>query len=492
MLSAEKPIRVRIAPSPTGNLHVGTARTALFNYMFAHRHGGKFILRIEDTDLDRSEAQYEQNIYDGLKALGLTWDEGPDVGGPFSPYKQSDRMDTYRQWAEQLQAEGKAYRCYCTEAELDAEREHAQAEKRAYIYSGRCRDAKTVEALQQDASRKPTLRFHVPDTRGDIVFNDIVRGPVHFDAALLGDFVIQKSNGTPTYNFAVVVDDLLMEITHVIRGEDHISNTPRQILLFEALGKPLPQFAHLGMILAPDRSKLSKRHGATAVSEFIAQGYLSEAFCNFLALLGWSPPDGEEVASLDHHMAQFSLDRIAHSGAIFDKAKLDWMNGHLIRSMPLPALLERARPFLNDFDLHQYSAEKLCLILDAVREPITTLGELPEAVLYFFGSKVVLDAALVGEVLMNDDARSVLVSMQQDFLATADFEAPETLAAQFKDFIQRQKPLKGKAVMWPIRVALTGRTHGADLSKTLYILGPEFVAMRLQTALDLVGAGSTV
>jgi glutamyl-tRNA synthetase len=469
---------------------VGTARTALFNFLYAKGHGGQFILRIEDTDRERSQDIYTQNIYDSLKALGLQWDEGPDVGGPYAPYAQSERTAIYQEWANKLLASGQAYHCYLTQAELEAEKAAAQAEKRAYVYSGACRDPKVREALaskpdEQGNPRKPSIRFRIPDERGTLTFQDAVRGEVSFDTQLLGDFVIMKSDGSPSYNFAVVVDDMLMNISHVIRGEDHISNTPRQIMIYEAFNVSPPQFAHVGMILAPDRTKLSKRHGAVAVSDYIKEGYLPEAFCNFLTLLGWSPPDGEEIGTMAHFAQQFELERITHSPAIFEKDKLNFINGKLIRTLPLPELLAVARPYLHQFDLSQYSEDKLFAILDAVREPITVLSELPEAMNYFFGRTVILDAQLVGEVLTGPEPAHILAHFKNDFLATANFESTETLAESVKNFTTSMKPIKTKTVMWAIRAAVTGRTQGADLSKTLYILGKEVVTHRLETALTL-------
>jgi glutamyl-tRNA synthetase len=493
-MAHDRDIRVRIAPSPTGYLHVGTARTALFNYLYAKGHDGRFILRIEDTDRERSEEQYTRNIYESLRALGLNWDEGPDIGGPFGPYAQSERLPLYREWADKLVASGQAYPCYHTQAELDVEREQARQEKRAYIYSGLCRDLQARRDLAEKptddgAARQPSLRFRIPDNRGTLTFSDCVRGEVAFDTALLGDFVILKSDGTPSYNFAVVVDDILMQISQVIRGEDHLSNTPRQILLYEAFGASPPEFAHVGMILAPDRTKLSKRHGAVAVSDYIRQGYLPEAFCNFLALLGWSPPDGEEIGALEHFSRQFELDRITHSPAIFELDKLNFINGRLIRTLPLPELLERARHYLEAFDLAQYPPEKLQVMLDAVREPLTTLGELPGAVDYFFGPSVVLDPQQIGDSLSGPEPAQVLDAFEKHFLPTADFSSPETVAASLKTWSQSLKPLKPRVIMGSVRLAVTGRMQGADLSKTLYILGPETLRHRVQAALPLT-AGS--
>lgn len=477
-------IRVRIAPSPTGFLHVGTARTALFNYLFAKGQGGKFILRIEDTDLERSQEVYTQNIFDSLQALGLTWDEGPDVGGPYGPYRQTERLDIYREWAEKLQKEGKAYYCYCTEAELTAEREKATDEKRDYLYSRRCCDAATAETLKQDPARKPTLRFKVPAEPKTITVQDHIRGDIPFESALIGDFVILKSNGTPSYNFAVVVDDIMMKISHVIRGEDHISNTPKQMMVFEAFGAKIPEFAHVGMILAPDRSKLSKRHGATAVSDFIKQGYLPEAFCNFLALLGWAPQDGEEVGSLQKFAQEFTLERIVKHPAVFDKDKLNWLNGMYIRELSPEDLAQRAKPYLSQFNLAEYSQEHLALMLEAVRKNLVLLEDLPSHVDFFFGADVVIDPKVFEAVLLTEDSRHVLLAFEETFLHTCDFHHLETLSGQIHEFPKTLSQFKTKIVMWAIRAALTGRTHGADMSKVLFLLGKDKCLHRVKTALS--------
>jgi nondiscriminating glutamyl-tRNA synthetase len=478
-------VRVRIAPSPTGNLHVGTARTALFNYLYAKRHQGQFVLRIEDTDLERSQAEYTQNIFDSLKALGLQWQEGPDCGGSYGPYAQSERLDLYREWAEKLIADDKAYLCYLTPEELDAEREAAAKAGKPYVHSGRCRDPKVREALAQDTSRQPSIRFKVPSNHGPVVFEDAVRGTLSFDSHLIGDFVIVKSNGTPSYNFAVVVDDVTMAISHVIRGEDHISNTAKQCLIYEAFGQPLPQFAHVSMILSPDRSKLSKRHGATAVSVFIdEQGYLPEAFCNFLALLGWSPEDGQEIATLDHIAQQFDLGRLAHSGAIFDIDKLNWVNSQYIRQLPLPELLERAKPFLSALPLETYSNLQLEVMLDAVREPIHKLSELPEAVSYFFAAPVI-DPEIEQSVLQTPDVAPVLNAFMAEVVSQLH-DTPEGISQQLKALCNTLKPLKAKTVMWILRATLTGRVHGADLGTTLWLLGVETIKTRISERLLLI------
>ena len=321
-------VRVRIAPSPSGNLHIGTARTALFNYLFAKKNNGKFVLRIEDTDAERTSQAYIDNIFDSLKALGLNWDEGPDVGGPYGPYTQSERFDIYPKYAQILLDKGFAYECFCTPEELEAEKKQAAENKKPYVYTKKCLNLTDEEKAKLRAEgRKPAIRFNIEKAQkafhdsSILKFDDMVKGELHVDTNLLGDFVIMKSNGTPTYNFAVVIDDMLMKISHVIRGEDHISNTFKQILIFEALGAEVPKFGHLGMILAPDRSKLSKRHGATAVSEFVEKGYLTDALINFVALLGWSPSDGQEIKTVDEIAKDFRINEISSSNSIFEYDK---------------------------------------------------------------------------------------------------------------------------------------------------------------------------
>jgi len=476
-------IRVRIAPSPTGFLHVGTARTALFNYLFAKRNNGSFILRIEDTDLERSKQEYIQNIYDSLKTMGLKWDEGPDIGGPYPPYQQSDRFDIYKKYAEKLVEQGDAYYCWCTQEELDAEKEIALKEKGTYKYSQRCKNL-TPEQIDQykKEGRIPTIRFEVPARR--LKFHDIVKGELDFDLELISDFVIMKSNGTPTYNFAVVIDDMEMKISHVIRGEDHISNTPRQILIYEALGAKITEFAHVGMILAPDRTKLSKRHGATAVSEFIEQGYLPEAFVNFIALLGWSPADGHEIMTLDEIISSFSLERISPSPAIFEFDKLNWMNGQYIRNMPISEITDRAKVYLKDYDLSVYTQEQLQTLVAAVREPLTKLSEITTAVSYFFGDTVEIDQEINNNIVKTPESQKVL----QEFLTFADtlsYNKEEELHEQMATFRKSIPGLKPKQVMWAIRAALTGRVKGADMGVIISLLGKERVKLRISNAVGV-------
>ncbi|MFH0703093.1 MAG: glutamate--tRNA ligase [bacterium] len=472
-------IRVRIAPSPTGFLHVGTARTALFNFLFAKKHNGKFILRIEDTDLERSEEKYVQNIYESLKTIGLNWDEGPDIDGPYASYKQSERFDLYKKYADKLIQSNNAYFCWCTQEELEAEKEKAMHEKKPYVYSRKCKNL-TPEQIEnyKQQGRTPVIRFSVP--LKSLRFDDIVRGKLDFDTGLIGDFVIMKSNGTPTYNFAVVVDDIEMKISHIIRGEDHISNTPRQLLIYEALGFKPPEFAHVGMILAPDRTKLSKRHGATAVNEFIEKGYLPEAFVNFLALLGWSPADGQEIKNLDELIQAFSLERISPSPAIFEFDKLNWMNSHYIRNLSISDITNRAKFYLKDYDLSVYSQEQLEIMVSAVREPLTILSDITDAVSYFFGDTVKIN--LEAEKNFTQNSQKILHEFFK-ITESISYDNIEEMRSQLTDFRKSMPDLAPKQVMPIIRIALTGRTRGADLATVISLLGKDRVKLRINDAL---------
>ncbi|MBR2790240.1 MAG: glutamate--tRNA ligase, partial [Eggerthellaceae bacterium] len=343
-----RPVRVRFAPSPTGRLHIGGARTAIDNWAFARAQGGKFILRIEDTDPERSTEENTQVILRAMRWLGLDWDEGPEVGGEFGPYVQTKRMQTYRDALEVLKAKGAAYPCFCTKEELDAKREKAEREEGGYSgYDRTCRSIPRKEAEARIAAGEPHVwRLAVPDGHGPIEFDDAVYGHMSFPAEVMDDLILVRTDGVPTYNFAVVCDDVNMQITHVIRGDDHLSNTPRQILIYEALGAPVPTFAHLSMILGPDGKKLSKRHGATSVEEYRDRGYLPDALVNFLALLGWSLDGETTIIPREVLCSRFSLDRITKKDAIFDETKLNWMNGAYIRCMGEDEWMSLARPWL--------------------------------------------------------------------------------------------------------------------------------------------------
>ena len=482
-------VRVRIAPSPSGNLHVGTARTALFNYLFAKKNNGKFVLRIEDTDAERTSQEYIDNIFDSLKALGLNWDEGPDVGGPYGPYTQSERFDIYPKYVQQLLDSGYAYECFCTPEELEAEKAEATANKKPYVYSKKCENLTEEEKEKLRAEgRKPAIRFNIAKAQrafhdsSILEFDDLVKGKLHMDTDLLGDFVIQKSNGAPTYNFAVVIDDMLMNISHVIRGEDHISNTYKQILIYEALGVEVPRFGHLGMILAPDRSKLSKRHGATAVSDFVKEGYLTEALINFVALLGWAPSDGEEIKPVDAIAADFRIGEISSSNSIFEYDKLKWMNSHYIKQLSLEELEEKLKPYLEKYDLTQLSKEHFDKMIEITREPLTLLSDITDAVEYFFGEGVELDES-AKETLDTDVSQNVL----SDFIEKAEgWEwTEENLHEKLEIFrgYWKEQGIKPKVTIWAVRAAVTGRTRGADMVGILEVIGKDKTMLRAKKAL---------
>ncbi len=338
------PVRVRFAPSPTGHLHVGNARTALFNWLFARQKRGTMVLRIEDTDVERSETRFEGQLLEDLKWLGLDWDEGPDVGGPYGPYRQSERLALYRERGAALLAAGRAYRCFCTAEDLELDRQRAVAEHRQPIYSGKCRALDPAEAKRRRATAEPcAIRLRIP--AHPIRFHDIVHGPVEFSNEVVSDPIILRSTGVPVYNYVVVIDDALMKITHVIRGDDHLSNTPKQVALYEALGWPVPEFAHLSTILGSDRERLSKRHGATSIANFRDMGILPEALMNYLALLGWAPTGGtREIFSRDELVKEFSLERVTPSPAVFDFEKLYWLNRHYITQASCERIRALAAP----------------------------------------------------------------------------------------------------------------------------------------------------
>lgn len=476
-------LRVRIAPSPSGNLHIGTARTALFNYLFAKKNKGKFILRIEDTDLERSNIEYTQNIYDSLKALGLNWDEGPDIGGNYGPYQQSERFDIYPKYAKMLLEKGLAYECFCTQEELEQEKEESIKNKAAHKYSRKCLNLSEEEKEKlRKEGRKPSIRFRVPE--GTTSFNDLVKGELNFDNDLIGDFVIMKSNGTPTYNFAVVIDDMEMKISHIIRGEDHISNTPKQIMIYQALNAKVPEFGHLGMILAPDRSKLSKRHGATAVSEFVDKGYLTEALLNFVALLGWSPSDGVEIKNIEEIIQDFDIKKISSSNSVFEYDKLNWMNGQYIKKMDIDELVERSKPFLKKYDLDSMTDDNYKKMIEITREPITILSDLEKDVEYFFGRDVKIEEEVKEKVLDLDVSKNVLKYVLE-VIDQWDFEDEEKLHENMAELRSKFKEegIKPKQTMWALRAAVTGRTHGADLASFLQIIGKETAKYRINKAI---------
>lgn len=487
---SKRELRVRFAPSPTGPFHIGGARSALFNWLLAKKHGGKMILRIEDTDLERSSKESEENIKEALRWLGIQWDEGVDVGGPYGPYRQTERLDIYRQYTDKLIAEGKAYLCYCTDEELEAERQAQLARGETPRYSGRCAALTEEERRRLVAEgRKPAVRFRVPENR-QIVFKDLVRGVVTFDSNGIGDFVILKSDGIPVYNYAVVIDDALMRITHVIRAEEHLSNTPRQILLYEALGFELPEFGHISLILGKDRTKMSKRHGATSVEQYRQFGYLPEGLVNFLALLGWSPANEQEFFTIDELVREFSMDRVAKNPAVFDLDKLNYINAHYIRRADPALVTELALPHLQAAGYVQEPVTPeqrtwLVQVVAAVQDYISYAAQVVDHVDIFFKDEVEFESDEARQVLADPDIPRVMAAFKSKLDALQVVDAP-AVQAVLKG-ITKELKVGGKKVYMPIRVALTGRTHGLDLDKFIALIGKERTLVRLQQTLAKIG-----
>jgi glutamyl-tRNA synthetase len=456
-VSEKDSVRVRIAPSPTGFAHLGTASSALYNLIFARAQSGSFVLRIDDTDVERNRPEYEQVIYEGLHWLGLDWDEGPDKGGPAGPYRQSERLDIYKEQAARLIAEGKAYRCYCTADELDAERKQAQAEKRPYKYSRRC-------LINPPQGRSEfTVRFKVPG--GDVKFNDMIRGEMSFDSGLIGDFIIVKSDTYPTYNYASPVDDATMNITHVIRGEEHLSNTPYQLMVIDALGYARPQaYAHMPLILANDGSKMSKRkHPELNLLLYREQGYLPEALINYLVLLGWNPGTSQEIFSFDELVRVFSFDRVQHGGARFDWDKLNWINGEYIRALSDDELARRLRPFLPQLD-----EATIGRATPALKTRITKLADAADLLDYLWTDPPppTLDRDAVGRVR---DA--------MEALKDAHWE-PAAIHDALMGVVEKSGLGPNKTFM-PIRQALTGKKISPPIDYTLALLPKEVALARL-------------
>lgn len=477
-------VRVRFAPSPTGELHIGGARTALFNLLYARANNGLLVLRIDDTDLERSREDYVEKLMDSLRWLGLEWDEGP--------YYQSRRQDHYTAEKERMLAENKAYRCYCSTEELARGRDEAKKENRAFLYPGTCRKlSPEAEEKYRSEGRNPVIRVRTPDS-GETVVDDLIRGKVYFENAMLDDFIIMKSNGQPTYNFASVVDDLLLNITHVIRAEEHLSNTPRQQLCALALGYELPAFAHVPMILAPDRSKLSKRHGATSVEEFQNEGYLPEALINYMALLGWSPGDDRELLKLEEMITAFNLNKVNKTAAIYDVNKLAWMNGHYIRDKSPDQLAEAALPFfkergLLEGEMSSSELDYLKRVLNAVRERARTLKELAEAAEYFYLDDFEYDPKGIKKAFQKEGATDILRSIRQELCSLEDFNE-EKAEALFHEMSEKTGLSFGRLIQ-PTRLALTGRMGGPGLFEIMSLLGKDKTLSRLDKAISYIESG---
>lgn len=505
MLSSDRPVRVRMAPSPTGPIHIGNMHTALFNWLFARKHGGSFVLRFEDTDRERSRPEYERLIFDEMRWLGLDWDEGPDIGGPYGPYRQTERLDLYAEFARRLLESGHVYPCYCTPDELEAERREAQRAGRAYKYSGRCRrlDEAGRRAMEAEG-RRPALRFAVPEGRV-VVIDDLVRGRIEYPTDAISDFIIVRPNGMPLYNFAVVVDDITMRISHVIRGEGHISNTPVQCLIYEALGAERPLFGHLGHILLPTREKMAKREGTAYVGNYRDEGYLPEAIVNFMSLLGWTPPDGREFLTLEEIIAEFSLDRVTKAPSVFDPEKLTWMNANYIRRMDVEELARRCLPFLERAGLVAEGLDRLpaggeppeppegmvrsdfarvVWVVSLEQERIETLAQIVEATEFFFRRRVEPDEK-ASRMLRTPGVGKALARVLEAYRAQEDWR-PEPLEALGRRLVE-ELGLSARKLFQPIRAAVTGRLASPPLFDTMAALGRDLCLERLAAAVEFAG-----
>jgi glutamyl-tRNA synthetase len=483
------PPRVRFAPSPTGYLHVGGARTALFNWLFARRHGGVFVLRIEDTDVERSSQDMVEGILDGLRWLGLDWDEGPKIDGPFAPYFQSQRLDTYRLTAERLVADGSAYYCYCTPDELKARRETAEAGSGGWKYDRLCCRLSADDIAARERNGAPrAVRFRVPE--GTVRMDDLVHGPIEFENAHIEDFVILRSDRHPTYHLSVVSDDVEMKMTHVVRGDDHISNTPKQILLYQAIGAPLPSFAHVPLILGADKKRLSKRHGATSVMEYAKQGYLREAMVNFLALLGWSPGSGNaEVFSIEELAGVFDIGGISGGSAVFNPEKLDWFNQQHIARLAPEELTRRIRPSLESAGL--WDAEFLgsrhawfFSALELLKPRARKLDDFATQGAFLFRDDIEYDAAAVGKHLAVEGMAAHLQALDSAFAELADFDAASTEGALRG--VAEARGVKAGTLIHAVRVAVTGRAVSPGLFEVLALVGRARVHRRLAAARRLI------
>lgn len=475
-------VRVRYAPSPTGTLHIGGARTALFNFLFARHGGGHFVLRVEDTDQARQQDGSEEAMMRGLKSLGIQWDEGPDADGDFGPYRQSDRLLRHQELAQELLGTGQAYRCFCTPEQLEKDREALRAQGEPPRYVGRCRSL-TVEASNARVTERHVVRLKVP-AQGTTVVGDLIRGQVIFENKVLDDFVIMKPDHTPVYNFAVVVDDHDMAITHVIRGEEHLSNTPKQILVYQALGFEVPAFAHLPMILAPDRSKLSKRHGATSVEEYRDQGILPEALVNYLLLLGWSAPSGVEMMSLEQAAEEFELSRVQHTAAIYDQKKLEWMNHQYFMHLPVERLVEAVRPFVAYAVAPGPSLEEAVAL---TRERSFTLVSLADSMRFLYHPPTTFDTKGVAKHFSEPAVPARLRRLAEQLRTISSWTHDAILACY--DQLADEFGLKRAALIHPTRLAVTGKTVGPGLFELVELTGQDETVRRLEHVAKLIEQG---
>jgi len=477
-------VRVRIAPSPTGFFHIGTARTALFNYLYAKKYDGKFILRIEDTDKARSKEEFEIDIENGLSWLGLGWDEGPETPDLFGPYRQSERSGIYKKFIDQLLVDKKAYYCYCTEEELERERKEQEKNHQAPKYSGKCRNlsSEKIETYKKEG-RKPALRFIVEPQK--IKFKDLVHGEMEFDSSLFSDFIIVKSDGTPVFMFAGVIDDSEMKISHVIRGDDHLSNTPKQLLLASAMNLPLPEYGHMPTILNPDRTKMSKRKDPVSIThDFKEKGYLPEAMINFMAFLSWTPKENKEIFSLDELIGEFDLADVNKSPAIFDEKKLDYLNGYYIRKMQLGELAKRCLPYMEKEGLVKKEKEGVLNALGLVQERMKKLSEAPELTEFMFRKPKYEASLLIGK--KSDKETTIkgltealkILEEEKDFTRDSIEQLLRALASKIE--------IEAGKILWSIRVALSGKPASPGVFELVEYFGKTETLARIKTAIDML------
>lgn len=482
----EKKLKVRFAPSPTGPFHIGGARSALFNWLVARHADGTFLVRIEDTDLKRSTKESEENIKDSLKWLGMNWDEGIDVGGPHGPYRQTERLDLYKKEVQRLLDEGKAYYCYCSAEELEVSRKAQFDAGKTPIYDEHCRHLTEEEKAKYEAEgRKPVVRLKVRKD-GVFAFDDMVRGHVEFQAAGVGDFIIMKSDGIPVYNFAVVIDDAFMEVTHVIRAEEHLSNTPRQLAIYEALGYEPPKFGHISLILGEDHKKMSKRHGATSVTEYRNMGYLPEAVVNYLALLGWTPKGEQEIFTEEELIKQFSMKRVSSNDAVFDINKLNWINFQYMKKLDADQLYDLIFPFLVkagyvDAAVSEEKKDWLKKVIWFMKDHIYFAGQAADELKFFFEDMPELTDEDVLAIMKADTSGKLLRAFIDDLKTLETFDQAE-IKKCFNACMKAQG-IKGKAAYEPTRIALTGATQGPGMFEMMELFGREKTMDRLEAAL---------
>ncbi len=482
----EKKLKVRFAPSPTGPFHIGGARSALFNWLVARHADGTFLVRIEDTDLKRSTKESEENIKDSLKWLGMNWDEGIDVGGPHGPYRQTERLDLYKKEVQRLLDEGKAYYCYCSAEELEVSRKAQLDAGKTPIYDEHCRHLTEEEKAKYEAEgRKPVVRLKVRKD-GVFAFDDMVRGHVEFQAAGVGDFIIMKSDGIPVYNFAVVIDDAFMEVTHVIRAEEHLSNTPRQLAIYEALGYEPPKFGHISLILGEDHKKMSKRHGATSVTEYRNMGYLPEAVVNYLALLGWTPKGEQEIFTVEELIKQFSMKRVSSNDAVFDINKLNWINFQYMKKLDADQLYDLIFPFLVkagyvDAAVSEGKKDWLKKVIWFMKDHIYFAGQAADELKFFFEDMPELTDEDVLAIMKAETSGKLLRAFIDDLKTLETFDQAE-IKKCFNACMKAQG-IKGKAAYEPTRIALTGATQGPGMFEMMELFGREKTMDRLEAAL---------